>query len=118
MEALFPALLTYSFFAPLVLRIGMAVVFFAEARAQWKKERPHYIASTVSLVVGLFLFFGSLTQGAALAGLVYLAVVMAKKDPSSAFSGKIGLLLSAIVLLSLLLTGPGFPLFPSADKPY
>ncbi|HEY5383078.1 MAG TPA: hypothetical protein VIJ88_00800 [Candidatus Paceibacterota bacterium] len=120
-----PQLLTFSFFAPTLLRITVACVFFyiAYIHTQRRKEigATRFIlvgamgvwASWVLVVleagVALGLFLGYYTQIAALLGLLLCikSFVWAKKYPRVFFLCRIEYILLFVICLSLLLTGAG-----------
>lgn len=120
----FPDLLTYSFFAPTLLRIAAALMFFYLARVHYQRKeeigRTHFIivgrrswlawkAIIPEVVVGLMLLFGYYTQIAAIIGLViaFKQLAFAKRYPIFAPLTRPGYLLLCAVCLSLLLTGAG-----------
>lgn len=107
LELLFPSLLTFSFFVPLLLRVFLAGVFFLDARHYWGKKDRWWLPDGVALVVGVLLLAGYAVQLAALAGIGYLAFVFYMKDHESVFKSKPLSFLALAVLLSLLVTGAG-----------
>lgn len=107
LELLFPALLTYSFFVPLVLRLFLAGVFLLDARKYWDKKERWWIPDGVALVVAVFLLAGYAVQLAVLIGFGYLAFVFYKKDHDSVFNTKPLAFLAFAVLFSLLVSGAG-----------
>ncbi|MBI3573685.1 hypothetical protein HY090_01405 [Candidatus Kaiserbacteria bacterium] len=115
MENVFPSLLTYTFFAPLILRLFIAGAFFSDAKKYWDKRERWWIPDGIALVIGAFLLVGYATQLAAIAGIGYLAFVYYKKDHESVFSTKETSLLALGILISFLATGAGAYAF---DLPY
>ncbi len=107
LELVFPALLTYSFFVPLLLRICVAGVFLLDARKYWDKKERWWIPDGVALGAAVLLLAGYATQLAALIGIGYLAFVFYKKDHDSVFNSKPLAFLALAVLVSLLITGSG-----------
>jgi uncharacterized membrane protein YphA (DoxX/SURF4 family) len=107
MENLFPALLTYSFFAPTVLRIFVALLFMSDAKKYWKAHDRWWLADGIALVIGVFIFVGYATQLFALFGIGYLAFVYLKRDRDSVFLDRYASFLALAILVSLLLTGAG-----------
>jgi len=107
LELLFPALLTYSFFVPLLLRVFMAGIFLLDARKYWDKKERWWVPDGVALVVTVLLLAGYATQLATLIGVAYLAFVFYKKDHESVFNNKPLLFLALAVLLALLVSGAG-----------
>ncbi len=122
---LFPQFLNYSFFAPFVLRVAVAFVFFflgslhVRYRADVARELSlfnHQIArwaahafGVIEYVIAVALLFGFETQLAALFGLVVcLKVVLIKRglrhiSPLSHLT----YVLVMVVCVSLLMTGAG-----------
>ncbi|MES2014806.1 MAG: hypothetical protein V4437_03275 [Patescibacteria group bacterium] len=107
MESLFPSLFTYTFFAPLILRVSIALIFFEAARGTWKEKRKGQIVSFASAILGIALLLGALTQLAALFGIVKIIMLMLQKKVPSIFHKKAFALLALAILVSLILTGPG-----------
>lgn len=115
----FPSLLVYSFFAPLVLRIAIAMVFaylsyhaFTHRAAtnhasfvggQWSA----LLAALAYSTVGLLLLVGAYTQLAALAGMALLGTATFARHAAFAPLSKSSVILTFVVLGSLLLTGAG-----------
>ncbi len=112
MESLFPALLTFSFFAPLLLRIGVAAVFFGIAQSSWKARK---LEGSAVGVLGILFLVGAFTQAAAVASLLYLGWSLMRENGPNTLKPKTIVLFLTLALLSLLLTGPGAIAF---DKPY
>lgn len=115
METVFPALLTFSFFAPTILRVFLAIAFFCDARKYWSKKERWWIPDGIAAIVGVLLLVGYGTQIVAILGIGYLAFVYYKKDHESVFSNKTAAFLALAILLSLLATGAGALAF---DLPY
>lgn len=107
MENILPGFLTFSFFAPLILRVFVAFVFFIDAKKYWDKRSRWWFPDGIALVIGVLLLLGYATQLAAFFGIGYLAFVYYKKDRESVFSDKVAAFLALAILLSLLLTGAG-----------
>jgi len=121
----FPQLLTYGFFAPMILRIVVAVSFFyiAYAQAARRKEisatgfpfigRPDQtlvlISALIVALTGLALFFGWHTQLAALLGLIICLkhAVFAKKYPRAIPLCRLEYIYLFVILLTLLISGAG-----------
>lgn len=121
MEPLFPDLLFLGpFFAPLVIRIGLTLLFIAEAMRLLKATNVREkVRGIWSLVLVLFLGVGLFTQLAAIAGIVYVFVVLfAAKESGSLLKNKTTAFLTIIMLFSLVITGAGYTPFPFADLPY
>src|SRR6185369_2311132 len=102
MENIFPSLLTFSFFAPLILRVFVSFAFFADARKYWDKRERWWLPDGFALVIGALLFVGYATQLAAVLGIAYLAFVYYKENHHSYFDDRRALLLALGMLLSLL----------------
>jgi hypothetical protein len=107
LELIFPALLTYSFFVPLLLRVFIAGILLLDARKYWDKKERWWIPDGVALVAAVFFLAGYATQLAAIIGIGYLAFVFYKKDHDSVFNSKPLAFLAFAVFVSLLVTGSG-----------
>lgn len=120
----FPDLLIFSFFAPTLLRVGVALVFLWGAYAQYTRieelsrlELPVFgrapwaiwLSILAHTAIGLMLFFGYYTQIAAiLAALGGLkGVVYAKKYPRLFPLCRLEYAFVILICLSLLLSGAG-----------
>lgn len=113
METVFPGLLTYSFFAPILLRVALGLVFLFEAKKMWRaNQKPFAVAA---LVIGVLVGCGLVTQVAAILGVLYAGGGFMRMKNSSVFGDATTALLSIAILLSLLITGPGGLAF---DLPY
>ncbi|MGH7141849.1 MAG: hypothetical protein ACREGH_04450 [Minisyncoccia bacterium] len=124
----FPGLLTYTFFAPTILRLAVAITLFIMAGHTWR-HRQHlmhvrllwlapegwmpYVATLGECILGVFFFIGLYTQVAAIVGIVGMVKYAIYRHwwpdmvteyfpiaPGTAW-------LIAIICLSLLLTGAG-----------
>lgn len=107
MESIFPTLFTFSYFAPLILRIAIAFVFFEAARGTWKQQKSGKLASFTSGILGIALTLGAFTQLAALLGIAKIIVLTVQHRVPSIFHRRAFALLVIAILLSLLVTGPG-----------
>jgi uncharacterized membrane protein YphA (DoxX/SURF4 family) len=120
----FPELLVYGFFAPTLIRIFVALVFFASAYALYTRREelstmrfvfigrgPALIwaALLVNVAVGAMLFAGYYTQIAALVGalLSIKGLVWGKRYGRFFVLCRIDYLFVLVMCLSLLLTGAG-----------
>lgn len=119
MEPLFPDLLFLGpYFAPLVIRIGLALIFLWEAKKLWGDSMRQKAHSAWALVLGLLFAIGLFTQLAGPIGIIYIVVTNALKKTESLFAHKGLVLLAIFALLSLVITGAGYTPFPFADLPY
>lgn len=120
----FPDLLAFGFFAPTLLRIAAALVFFYGAWAQYSRlaELSHvslpvvgrsptiiWLSIAVHAVIGAMLFFGYYTQIAALLAILgcIKGLVWAKKYPRLFPLCRVDYALVLVICLSLLLSGAG-----------
>lgn len=99
MLSVFPELFNYSQIAPLILRLGLAIVlarlgYLAVFKTITKCEK---ITGLIQILAAIFLFLGFLTQVAALLAITTVFNV----------KSKILKLLIVSVALSLMLLGPG-----------
>jgi len=107
MENLFPSLLTFSFFAPTLLRVFVSLLFMSDAKKYWKARDRWWLADGIALIIGVFIFVGYATQLFAIFGIGYLAFVYLKRDRDSVFLDKNVAFLALAIFLSLLATGAG-----------
>lgn len=108
METLFPSFFTFSYFAPLILRLAVALVFFEAARGTWKTRGiAARTATAFSGILGIMLFVGLFTQLAALLGIAKILALTYQKKVPSIFHSKTFALLAIAILISLMLTGAG-----------
>lgn len=114
MESIFPGLFFLGFFAPIVIRVAVAVLFLFDARALWKSSKKKYLA-IVSGVCGLLIAIGLFTQVAVIAAGVQAILLFMRAKNESVFGTRATLLLTLAILLFLLVTGPGGLAF---DLPY
>lgn len=122
----FPSLLTYSWYAPLILRVvlglivlDLGVLKFRGERADWittfaayRIKPAHFWVSIYGLlevVAGIFLIFGFLTQISALAVVLLSAIELYTEYTEGAVLKRdiVFYLLILAIALSLLLTGAG-----------
>lgn len=115
MESVFPQLFFLSFFAPLILRVSVGLLFLYDAKSFWQSETKKPLLAATGGIIGVLLIAGAWTQVAALAGIAYAIFVWFRKENSSVFSKKSIVLLASAILLSLLTTGAGAFAF---DLPY
>jgi uncharacterized membrane protein YphA (DoxX/SURF4 family) len=120
----FPQLLTYTFFAPTLLRVAAALVLFYLVyshythRGQIAKVRfplvgggawVVWLSLIIETAAGLALFFGYGTQWAAIVGALFglKYTIWAGKYPTYFVLSRIAALLLLVICLSLLITGAG-----------
>jgi len=105
---LFPSLLTYGLIAPFLLRL--AVAFFGLSAGKARYRKPYKWTAVLYAIVSIFLIIGLYTQAMAIYGLLLLAwdYFADKKTAPLSAEQKMFRWLIAIVLVSLLFTGPGF----------
>ena len=119
MEPLFPDLLFLGpYFAPLVIRIGVALVFLWEAKKLWGGDVRQKAHSVWALLMGLLFAGGILVQLVAPIGIIYIIVTSVLKKTDSLFTQKGLVLLMVFALLALVITGAGYSPFPFSDLPY
>lgn len=109
--SIFPDLLTFSMAGPVLLRI--AVVIFVANLAKQRIGEKNILIAVPSIVVGLLLVLGLYTQVAAILGILVISGDYMLSKASFTFSWERKILYGVIklILLSLLLTGPGFLAF-------
>ena len=124
--SVFPDLLNYSFFAPLILRLGVGLIFVVLAyrvgfsmrmttknllgRFPVFKPQAFWITlgTLLCLVVGLLLILGLYTQIAALLTIVTgFKLIALKKITETSFLNPSTCFLLIIMGLALLISGPG-----------
>ncbi len=114
MESIFPELFFLSYFAPLVLRVGIALIFLYDAYTMWRSKGIIWPAPTLA-ILGIVIGVGFVTQLAVIVAAFNVAYLAWTKNQDSLFGNKILTALSITVLLSLLITGAGGLAF---DLPY
>lgn len=112
----FPELLTYGFFAPLLLRASIAFALLFLAFTQWKRRQeakasPTYVwvSMAASVIAGIALLVGYGTQIAALLAIVIFVVGLQTKRryPSIVTFPASTVMLLVVICISLLITGAG-----------
>ncbi|MBI2482469.1 MAG: hypothetical protein HYV76_02835 [Candidatus Vogelbacteria bacterium] len=107
MLSLFPYLLDYSFFAPTLLRVAIALLILVGSTRSFK-QRKVVALSVIKISASILLLIGLLTQLAAL--VLVLAIVFEIWQAKKRGDGHFHLhyhLLKLAVLVALLLLGPG-----------
>lgn len=119
MEPLIPELLFIGpFFAPLIIRVGLAVIFLWDTQRLAKGSTREKVHAAWSLILTVLFGIGLFTQAAAIAGIVYVVVALFFKDDGSLFKQKPTAILAIVMLLTLIVTGAGYTPFPFGDLPY
>ncbi|HUD02791.1 MAG TPA: hypothetical protein VMR46_02090 [Candidatus Paceibacterota bacterium] len=114
----FPSLLDYSFFAPTLLRLTVAVVLFYLAYQQWKRrsEIAHLratgfpaISIVVNIVIGVALFVGYYTQIAALCAIAGQCVGLwaNRRYPQVVIVPSSTVVVLIVILITIIFTGAG-----------
>lgn len=115
MLSIFPNLLSYQMFAPLLIRLtlGIILIYWAYKTLQSHPDTNKKIVSLIEGVAGLLLIIGLWTQVAALIIAIDLLVRLYKKyQTKSLFSDGINYYFILFVLaIALLFTGAGFVAF-------
>lgn len=126
MLSIFPTLFTYGIVAPFVLRMAAGLFFLDRGYRHLKEEKKglvsdmtHWlhafakpfatIVALVEIVLGLSLIAGFLTQIVAIIGAIYMFKMLYFKVecPHIAKHDRLVYVLFIVILLSLLVTGPG-----------
>ena len=104
---IFPELLNYSFFAPTFLRLAAGVLILFAGLERRNKEYKGL--SVVYIITSILIITGLYTQVAVLAGIVLIKFeyYMARKSGSLTREKTALTIIMIVILLSLLLTGPG-----------
>jgi uncharacterized membrane protein YphA (DoxX/SURF4 family) len=120
MEPLFRDLLFLGpFFAPLIIRLGVALLFLWEAYRLSKGGTHEKIRGSWSLLLTLLFAVGLFTQLAAISGIIYTVIILFfSKETKSLLKTKSTALLLVMMLLALIITGAGYTPFPFGDLPY
>ncbi len=111
MLSLFPSFLVWQMYAPLILRLVIALVFFhwSYRGLRYRQSPLKSIIGSLQGVVGFLFILGLYTQLAALVACLMLAYELGMKVKRGAFmnDGVNYYLILFAISLSLLLTGPG-----------
>jgi uncharacterized membrane protein YphA (DoxX/SURF4 family) len=84
--SLFPSLLNYGPFAPVVLRLALSMHLLHSAKQKWRdgklfgKTVYRKIFAILFLIAGILVFIGLLTQAAALFAALFAALAIFKKE--------------------------------------
>jgi NO-binding membrane sensor protein with MHYT domain len=114
MENVFPDVLFLSFFAPIAIRLALAFVLLFDARTLWNSGQNNRVYAVGSVVLGLAIGAGFLTQVAVIIAAGYIIYHSMSSSPS-VFNNTLLSFLSLAILVSLFLTGSGPFAF---DLPY
>lgn len=109
--SLFPSLLTFGLFAPFILRLAVAYFILSLGLDRYKK--PYRLASIIYAIFGLLLVVGLYTQAVVILSIILISCDYFLDKGKTNFSKekKILFFTMKVILLSLLLTGPGFIAF-------
>ena len=107
MESLLPELFFLSFFAPLILRVGVGLLFLWEAHSLPKESARNKGLSAWALLIAVLIGVGFLTQLAAIIGIIYTGIAIFSKNIQSKLFKKETALLVVFMLVSLIITGAG-----------
>ncbi len=105
--SIFPSLLTFGLLAPFLLRVGVGlfIILFG-----WERfNKPYKLSSIIYFATGIMLMVGLYTQVVVIIGIILIKFdyfVDRKFSPISK-DKMIIYFLVAVILLSLLVTGPG-----------
>lgn len=106
----FPAFLTYSFFAPLLIRLaaGSAFISFATPRIRTHRSWMHIarVYGVAEVVVGVMLITGYRVQVAALVGVVLCGTSLVSRQ-RLANAPRLTVVLTLLMCLSLVVSGAG-----------
>src|SRR3989344_7805658 len=99
MESVFPDLFYLSYFAILIVRVAVALVFLYEAKSLWRGgAKP---LGGIALIIGLLLGIGLFTQIAAIVGGAFVIFALSKNVPS-VFKNKVAAFITGAILILLL----------------
>ncbi len=108
---LFPQLLTFQLLAPTLLRLTVGIIILYIGKERFSKEYKY--SSLLYFVSGIMLILGLYTQIAALLGIIMVKFDFWVDKKARVTSNEHWALyaLMTVVLISLLVTGPGFMAF-------
>jgi uncharacterized membrane protein YphA (DoxX/SURF4 family) len=105
--SMFPGLLYLGLLAPLLLRltVGLFILFLGKNR----KQKIYKWSAVVYILPGIFLIVGLYTQIATIIGILVIIFdfYIDNKTASVSLDKKILYVMSGVILLTLLFTGPG-----------
>jgi len=109
--SIFPDLLTFGLVGPLLLRI--AVIIFITYLSLDRLKEKNILIAIPSIITGILILLGLYTQIAAILGIIVISSDYMINKGSTQFGTERKLLygIVKIILLSLLVTGPGFLAF-------
>jgi uncharacterized membrane protein YphA (DoxX/SURF4 family) len=112
MLSLFPSFLTYSLFAPFLLRIVLAatILFFAYRNLKTPNApATQKAAGALEVICAILLIIGLFTQAAALIVAIIMVVRLVKKVQQKAFltDGVNYYLILLVIALSIIMSGAG-----------
>jgi len=112
MLSIFPSLLSFEGFAPLLLRLtlGFIFIYWSYSKLKDRNNSKEISMGIMEILIGLLLIIGFLTQLVALISAIILAIHLIKKIKEKAFlsNGVNYYLILFIISITLLFTGPGF----------
>ncbi|MEX0917416.1 MAG: DoxX family membrane protein [Candidatus Paceibacterota bacterium] len=121
----FPELLTFSFFAPFLLRLALAVFFLSAAQFHFDNRKKisdeiakkwgslgkasARVGSLVEFIIAILLLAGFYTQYAALLAIIVIAKMLFFKRtyPLIAYQSVWAYVFALVIAISLLITGAG-----------
>jgi len=109
MESLFPQFFFLSYFAPVMIRLAIGVVFLYDAVRVWKHNTSvrNRVIAVGCFTLGVAIGIGFLTQLAALIGIGGIIFISFFNDMNSVFKNNVVAFLALAILVFLLVTGPG-----------
>ncbi len=111
MLSIFPSLLVFEIFSPLLLRLTLGIIFiyWAYKRFRSHNERNDIALGSLELVIGILFVIGLYTQIAALISFIIFLTYLIYKIKNRQFltDGVNYYLILLIISISILLTGPG-----------
>jgi uncharacterized membrane protein YphA (DoxX/SURF4 family) len=118
MPSLFPSLLTYQQFAPLIIRVvlGVTLAYFGyqKIKGEGKSSGSNSVMyGAVEIIIAIFLVIGLFTQLSALLNAIILVIKIGYKIRNKAFltDGVNYYILLLAMAIALIFSGPGFLAF-------